>query len=277
MSQEGPNRVAPRRLAPGSGHGVYHGMRVVIALAAAAILLSPPSIQAQKGTLTGTVRDTAGAPVADADVWTIPGARRTRTDTAGRFTIAGLSNDNYQVSVRKLGFAPEVGDAKFTDAGALNLKFTLRRRADLDTVRVVGRLGCDGFEVTGFECRRVAGGGLFLDYPEIDAKHRIYVADLFRDIPGFRVVVRPTRAGGPAVPVMSPRHPYNCIASYVDGRPANITNPIPETTGQLVAMEVYVKADSIPLARRADLRILGTPLTSQRCGVIVYWTPNAPV
>lgn len=251
-------------------------MRAVRLILAASLVATPLPAQSG-GTLTGLVRDTAKVPIAGADVWILPGGRRVRTDSAGRYTIGDLDNGSYSVTARKLGYSPESWDAKLSDRGRLELNFTLRHRP-LDTVRVVGKRGCDGFGVTGFECRRGAvsdSGGHFLDYPDIDFKNRIFVVDLFRDIPGFRVTFTPARRA-------IDRHPYvvtssRCIASYVDGRPANITNPIPEYTKDLVALEIYPHVDSIPLANRRALRVVGTPLTSERCRVVVYWTQFAPV
>ena len=253
-------------------------MRALPVALAATLLATTLQAQSKGGIVTGTVRDTAQLPVPGADVWLIPGGRRAKTDSAGRYTIGDLDNGNYSVTARKLGFAPEKWDARLSAQGRVEINFTLRRRTDLDTVRVVGKKGCDGLGVTGFECRRSAANSdaIFMDYPDIDARDRIFVADLFRDIPGFRVTLRRAQSGGP-IPVVMMVRPYRCIAAFVDGRPANITNPIPELTKNLVAMEIYPRSDSIPLADRKSLRQAGTPLAHQRCGVILYWTQWAPV
>ena len=277
--------VTPRGRRTMARHGVYHGMRAAAAAAvrlviAAALVATPsyPLLGQSGGTLTGVVRDSAMLPIAGADVWVVPGGRRTRTDSTGRYTLGDLENGAYSVTARKLGYSPEVWDARLSANGRLELNFTLRRRTDLDTVRIVGRKGCDGLGVMGFECRRIAAtaSATFMDYPEIDFRNRLFVADLFRDVEGFRVMHRRANTGG-VVPYVTT--PTRCLASYVDGRPANITNPIPERTQDLVALEIYPRADSMPLADRRALRTVGTPLahTGGRCAVVLYWTQNAPV
>jgi protocatechuate 3,4-dioxygenase beta subunit len=58
------------------------------------------------GTITGSVVDASGRPIADADVFALPEKVRARTDSAGRFTITKLGAGFYHVRVRRLGFRP---------------------------------------------------------------------------------------------------------------------------------------------------------------------------
>jgi hypothetical protein len=241
--------------------------------------LGTAAAQRPKGMFTGTVRDSAAKPIAGADVYTIPGRRSVRTDSAGRYTIAGLENDAYTVTARKIGFAPEVWEARLNAAGTVTLDFTLRRRTDLDTVRVSASRTCDGLMVTGFECRRniaESRGAVFMDYPEIDAYDQREVVDLLRQIPGmpfglFGRVWSPPRPDGSR---------FRCLHTYVDGREPTQVNRVPQFTKDLVSIEIYPSLDSVPVTERKDLRFLtrvtNTP-GSRRCGVIMYWTVFAPV
>ena len=244
-----------------------------------AALLIPVALDAQRprGTITGTVRDSSRNPIPDADVFVIPGRKSVRTDSAGRYTIADLGNDAYTVRARKLGWAPEVWEVRINAAGTVTTDFTLRRRTDLDTVRVTARRTCDGLMVTNFECRREiseARGALFMDFPEIDAWDEREVARLFSHIPGmpFSPNMRywsPPREDGTR---------FKCILPYVDGREPGPINPIPRFTKDLVSLEIYPNIDSVPVTNRKDLRLFRQDrVAGSRCGVVMYWTVYAPV
>src|ERR1051325_5807171 len=62
--------------------------------------------QPTRATITGIVRDSASTPAANADVIARPSGRRTRSDSAGRFVLAGLEGGKYTVVGRKLGYTP---------------------------------------------------------------------------------------------------------------------------------------------------------------------------
>src|SRR5262245_33288404 len=78
--------------------------------ALALVLLTATSVlgQSTSGSITGTVKDNAGAPVADANVLvTNPATNLTRkvtTNSAGVFTAPQLPPGNYTIAVEKTGF-----------------------------------------------------------------------------------------------------------------------------------------------------------------------------
>jgi hypothetical protein len=227
-------------------------------------------------TITGIVRDSLGMPVPAADVVAQPGQYRTRTDSAGAFVLTGLDDGAYTIAARKVGYAPERWDVKLSKNGRLELKFVLGRRVQLDTITVVARSACPPFSLNGFWCRQRSGGsgGVFLDYQDIDDQRVAFIADLFRQIPGFRVELRRSRMG----PVPTPaRSGFGCINSLVDGMPVTGANPIPTLPSDLSALEVYLKPDSVPEPyQRYTWPELNTHRTG-RCSVVLYWTIWAPV
>jgi hypothetical protein len=233
--------------------------------------------QERGAVVTGVVTDSMKVPIEGADVFIRPSGRRTRTDSAGRYLLSGLDKGGYQVTARKLGFQIAQVDLSIGKNGRLEQNFVLAVSvAKLDTIRVTASGKCDGFSVLGFECRRKVAGtrGLFLDYPDIDAKDQRFTADLFRTIPGFRVQLRSTRSG--VEPVVTASN-YGCITEYVDGKPRSLANPVPQRSIDLVALEVYTRADSVPIA---DTRYIwkAQEVTSRgRCLVVFYWTVWAPV
>ena len=241
-----------------------------------ALGVAAPAVGAQQpttgATVTGVVRDSAARPVANADVIARPGGRRTRSDSTGRFTLTGLDAGKYTIVGRKLGFTPANWDVSLSSSGKVDIQLVLEHRMPLlDTVIVTADRSCSRATLDGFACRRHSGGGIFLDYTDIDDKEPIWTADIFRDIPGFRVDVRNTRYG----PIRVPVKPLGCIASLVDGYPPSPARPIPDSPYDLIAVEVYAKPDSVPREYQMYTWPRGDVTRTGRCSVIVYWTVRA--
>ena len=220
---------------------------------------------AQGGSLRGVVRDSADRPVANAEVVATPGPHHARTDSLGRWTMTGVDGGQYRVHARKLGYSPGEATADLHDNGTLDVALTLEHRvANLDTVVVNADGTCPERSLDGFLCRQKRGGkGVFMDYMDIDDKDQLSTADLFRDIPGFRVDVRPTRNGNRRIPVPAG---LRCLVSLVDGRPATAANFIPDLPGDLMALEVYTTPDEVPKEYQRYIWSGG-----QRCGMAIYW------
>jgi hypothetical protein len=250
---------------------ILRAVRTILLIAAASLPVSAQGTHG--GTIAGTVRDSGAQPIPDADIIVRPGNHRARTDTAGRFIIAGMDGGGYAVYARKIGYAPEHWDIKLSKSGRIDLKIVLRRQ-QLDTVVVTASRNCPAYSLDGFFCRRRAGGGLFLDYPDIDERGVTYTGDLFRDIPGFRTTLVSTRSG--LMPVGVRANGFGCIRALVDGHPASAANVVPAYTGDLSAMEVYLKPDSVPAAYQRYTWPGGDLTRTGRCSVIVYWTVWAP-
>jgi hypothetical protein len=230
--------------------------------------------QASGATVTGVVRDSASRPVADADVIARPGGRRTRSDSAGRFVLTGLDGGKYTIVGRKLGYTPANWDVSLSSSGKIEIQLVLEHRMPmLDTVIVRADRTCSAVTLEGFACRRHGGGGVFLDYTDIDDKEPVWTADIFRDIKGFRVDVRSTRYGLVRIPVTN--FPSGCVATLVDGYPASPARPVPESPYDLIAVEAYARPDSVPREYQRYTWPNRDVTRSGRCSVIVYWTLRA--
>ncbi len=231
------------------------------------LLTLVPAVSRAQGTLRGVVRDSADRPLANAEVVATPGPHRARTDSLGHFSMTGLGGGQYTVHARKLGYSPGETTADLHGDGTLDVTVTLEHRmADLDTVVVNADGSCPERSLDGFFCRQKRGDkGVFMDYMDIDDKDEVSTADLFRDIPGFRVDVRPTRDGNRRIPVASGLH---CLVSLVNGRPATAANFVPDMPGDLMALEVYPNADQVP---KEYQRYVFDSRAGQRCGVAIYW------
>ncbi len=222
---------------------------------------------AQKGaTITGLVKDSLNRPVTNAEVVARPGGRRTRSDSAGRFTLTELDGGNYTVGARKFGYNPVSWDVHLEKNGRTDITLDLGNPLpQLDTVRVTATRECPPRTLDGFVCHRRNGGGLFLDYTDIDDKEPLYTADIFRDIKGFRVEARYNRRTSTPMYVPVVVTGPGCMISIVDGMEASIANPIPDIPQNISAMEIYFKKDSVP---QEYVRY-----TNKRpCVVVAYWT-----
>ncbi len=242
-------------------------MRVSLVSLILSLTLVPAAARAQGGTLRGVVRDSANRPLADAEVVATPGPHRARTDSLGRFAMAGVVGGHYVLRARKLGYSPGEATADLHDDGSLDVTLTLEHRiANLDTVKINADGSCPERSLDGFLCRKKRGDkGVLMDYLDIDDKDALSTADLFRDIPGFRVDVRPIRTGARRMPVASGLH---CLVSLVDGRPATAANFIPDEPGDLMALEIYPTPADVP---KEYQQYAWTASGGQRCSLAVYW------
>src|SRR5262249_50000813 len=147
------------------------------------------------GTIRGVVRDSADRPLANAEVVATPGPHRARTDSVGRFAMVGIGGGQYSLHARKLGYSPGEATAEVHGGGTVDVRLSLEHHmAELDAVVVTADGSCPQRSLDGFMCGKKRGDkGVFMDYMDIDDKDQLSTADLFRDVPGFRVDVRPTR------------------------------------------------------------------------------------
>ncbi len=212
------------------------------------------------------------APIAGADVVLRPGAQRTRTDSAGRFTFTGLDPNSYAVVARKVGFFPETWDVKLTKASRMEIAIVLGRQLPtLDTVTTHASRDCPQFSYEAFLCRRGWDGGVFLDDAAIADRNTIYVGELFRSISDLRVEFHfePDGLGY----TLSTWRRWGCIKTLVNGRPYGIP---PRFTSSLIALEVYPRGEKVPKALLRYTMPDSNVTKSGRCTLIVYWTDQSP-
>jgi hypothetical protein len=248
-------------------------MRLFTATLLALFVPLPAATQSTRGaTITGTVRDSAAQPIAGADIVASKGSHRTQSDSAGNYTLTGLDGGAYLLVSRKVGYAPSRWDVTVSKSGRLEVNFVLTRHVQLDTVEVVAPRDCPIHSLDGFLCRRASRRGLFLDDTDIDERGALTTAELFQDVPGFRVETRRARNG--PVRVAVPASHTGCITSLVDGHAASAANPIPSKPYDLVGIEVYRNPDSVPEPYR---RFIWERQSVPRCTLVLYWTLWAPL
>jgi hypothetical protein len=232
------------------------------------------------GSITGTVTDESGHPIADADVHAFPESMHARTDSAGRFVLTKLGSGFYHVRARHLGYTSTEITTDLAKNGHVDLKFELKARpAMLDSVVVLADGKCPAVSYVGFNCRRRIGKGVYLTDDDIGEKGAIELGDVFEDVPGFRTEMRVTQIGRRPVPIATRGN--GCLNALVNGRALSVTNPLPRYANELIAIEIYALPSEVPAeyqryiwmgAARQSSAFLGRPVTDESCSLVVYWT-----
>jgi len=83
-------------------------LALLLAAALAVAPFSPRPVPAAAGTLSGTVTDTAGTPLADVRVRVLEVGRETTTGQDGTFAVSQLPSGSYSVAFSRIGYAPIV-------------------------------------------------------------------------------------------------------------------------------------------------------------------------
>ena len=158
---------------------------LAVTLLTAAEIVVPTRTQAQ--TLTGTVTDSAGRPLREAELLVGQGPSRTRADSMGRYLIRLPRGGRVQVMVRLVGYRQFIDTVQLPDFGTQRFNIRLDRLPTrLATVTVTDRALCEPTSLSGFECRRNSGVGCFRDAGELRAMRPRHWADMLDGMPGLR-------------------------------------------------------------------------------------------
>jgi hypothetical protein len=250
------------------------------ALAARAVAqpLAPQSPAVAGYTVSGTVADREGNPVADAEVSLIEhdsATRYVRTDASGKFRISELPQATLTFRVRRLGFQAKTVPVRITSADRSTTLFVKLEQSvtSLDPMRVVDddgdAIAPDARLEAFYKRAQTNSFGRYITEAMIEKAHPQHTSDLMRTLPG--VVIRPTRR----------------IGNTVRFRNCGVQQESPETVGPLVwvdgvrmpgaeldevtqgpdvaAIEVYPALAGIP-AQYFDRTAV--------CGTILVWTKN---
>jgi hypothetical protein len=223
---------------------------------------------AARGSITGTVRDSEGAPILGVR-FTVAGSDVAALSTeAGRFDLGGLAGGEYVVSARRIGYRPESQRVRLGDASGPAVAFVLTPVA-VRLSEVVTVAPMSPFELaSGFGERRRRGPGVFFDRADLERRRPHNLTDVFRTIPGFHIQPALTRWGSQSTPTMTRANTGSRVCQidyYVNGHEFSptsmgIDSDIPPH--QIEAIEVYKPSEIPP-------QFLGK---RSRCGVVVIWT-----
>lgn len=243
--------------------------RTVACTIAALLLLGTSSLSAQanaaRGVLTGTVRDSVGAPIAGAEITLSGGTQRTESGGDGTFRVVDVVAGDLTLRVRRIGFRPVTAEVKVEPAATTDVKVTVARVVpELATVLVLGQRRVYTGRLAGFYQRRDLGsGGHFFTGEQLERQNAYVLTDVLRRVPGIRLIS--TRVIRNAVRF---RGNLNCAPLvWVDGSPLSaaefdldVMNP-----KTLDGIEIYSGISTVP-SQFMGMRGMGS------CGVIVLWT-----
>ena len=237
-------------------------LAVVLALAAAAV--RSVGAQGPGAVVMGKVVDSTGAAVPAVEVRVTETGRRTRSAEDGRFELSGLPSGTIHVIARRIGFAP----ADFTltldpgeqrDVTIALVPFSVR----LDEVKVLSPRAQQLY--ADFEKRRASEMGRFMTSEEIEKRDVRLPSDLFRGIPGLRVI----NDGDNNVVIESSRESTqkSCPMRFFLNGVSFPLNGVPLDAyldaAVIAAIEVYRGLSTVPSEFAGE---------ESRCGVIVIWT-----
>lgn len=239
-------------------------------LALAALFLYPPALtdaqalQGQTAIIVAFVTDTAGRPVAGADVQVVGTSVRGSTDDAGRVALLAVPAGKAVLRLRRLGFAEMTIPISVTPGMTPESRYRMTPVA-AEVAKVVVRsteLKPERYARTrkfdNFYRRRAQNSGTFITREQVDARNAQKSEDLLRMVTGVRIRYR-----GNVPYIQFLRCPQ--VNVYIDGirshdgyRDFLSLNPL-----QIEAMEVYHGVAQVP------------PEFSPRpndCAAIVVWT-----
>lgn len=240
--------------------------RTLAAILLSLAALSPVRAQGSGATLTGFVRTTSGAPIADAAILTRDLRVVAQSDTTGRFTVRELAPGSTTITIRRLGYEPREVSATLIAGTVLSLDVMLREIA----VALPGMLTTAETRVrrilTNFYRRRESGaGGHFLMRADIERRGAVRLSDMMRTLGG--IDVRSAVSGRTTTRMArSVSIARDCPPDiWVDGVQVPGLNVDDIQPRDVEALEVYAGAATIPTefrSRRAN----------PQCGVIGIWT-----
>jgi hypothetical protein len=206
-------------------------------------------------TLIGRVVDHhSHSPVAAARVALLGTRYDTTVDGDGQFHQEGIAPGTYVVQVRAVGYTAGSWVIKLEDADVHTQDFELELLGvELDPVAV---------ELPEFERRRASGRGYFITEDKIQQAKPHALSDLFRSVPGVRLVCR----GSANCTVRMARAPRECRPDFVvDGFEASNSTSLDMPAVGIIGIEIYRTVSETPLQ---FLR------TNNQCGTIVIWTQS---
>jgi carboxypeptidase family protein len=216
--------------------------------------------------VAGTVTDSAGAPLGEAEVYVLTAGKGGRTDGAGHYAVGQLLQGPTRLRARFPGWQPMDTTITLAPRSAVTMNFVLTHRAPaLETIHVTSEQQCPRQSLDGFACRRRLGLGAFRDAREIMALTPVFFADLFDGVAGIRRVPLPLDVGIEATTQ------WRCIVYLENGHHPSWTNVMHINFLDIVAFEFYDSPEKVPEWYKNYAWSGSTP-----CSLMVLWMRGAP-
>jgi len=226
-------------------------------LVAAALL--PRVGAAQNLSVVGIVRDTAGVPIASAEV-TVMG-RIVFSDSLGRFFVLHTLTDSIRMSVRRMGYESSSFTISADDAEKNTVDVVLRRLAATlaaVTVREMELRSTTGLR--GYDERRQRGVGVFVTRQDIEKRDTRSLIDILRAQRGVIVSGRPRSLR------FATYQRRNCTPEiWLDGQRTPGLELESVSANEVEGVELYQSvATTPPEFHRGGANV--------ECGTVVIWT-----
>lgn len=231
------------------------------------LFLAPASLSAQSRTtaIRGTVVDSTGQPVADAEVTLGLGGAAVRTDALGRYRIEDPPGGAHWVFVRRVGFAPTRRTVRVKQDAVTPLDFTL-----VPTTLTLAEFIVEAVE--DWRRARSSVGSIFLAQEDLAAGNRTEVSETVRLYLPYGVFRESgpdalDRAGLEGLNLVQAGGSLRCApaVSYNGERPRNGFPVDAFPLSEVEAVEVYRPGQSRVPWEFADLR------RAVACGTVVVW------
>ncbi len=217
------------------------------------------------------------------------------TDSVGRFLLTSPRSGQFRMSIRRIGYEPATSGAiSFQGQKVWQLTLELAPLAtELEPVTIRERTGRQ-WAVDGFRERQALGRGIFLDHLDILAGDPVYIADIFRGMPGMAIEL------GKSGPTVESRQGRGCLKMFVNWLPLESLSENGHRTMELpppkevMGVEVYRQFKEVPQGLRHYARSSPPPppelivtragrvtaatrppergLTPGECGLVLIWT-----
>ena len=257
-----------RKQSAGSGQTrpANHALRITRLVAALAIAFTPSSASPQKGTGTvaGIVKDSVGAVIPSVEVVVIKTGVSVRSDSRGKFIIAGVPVGATDISFRRVAFAPVILSFPIAEDDTIEAQVTLGAVATALPTTVIDAPVEHQRRLAAFEAHRRSGAGHFVTRADIEKRDPRRLTDLLRSIPGVTFGVGPDGAELIRF-VGTPRN--NCVpAFFMDGLHVRTFDIDEISPVDIEGIELY--AGSAGLPPEYNQLYGGAPV----CGTVVIWT-----
>jgi hypothetical protein len=234
---------------------------------ALALCSTPLEAQTPTATLRGTVHDSIGAAIRDVQVTAGTGGLTTRTDSVGRFLLAGLLGGDTRVEYRRMGYEMKSETILLHSGGIDTVAMVLKAiPQELAAVDVTDPDAGNRFGMAGFNRRRANGNGHYVTRAELEAHNIHAMSDALRLIPGVQLV----RGRDGSIDLRFGRSSMgngrDCPPDWlIDGIRAPGLRVDDLSADDMEGIEVYSGASQIP----PEFNISGG---NAGCGVVVLWT-----
>jgi hypothetical protein len=223
---------------------------------------SADSIHAHRAVLAGRVRDALGHPLRAAVIKADDQGLTTIVDDSGVFRLPDVLPGATQFTAMRIGYAPATFALAMPADSTVFIDIHLQPVAALATVRTTASYANVRLDAAGFDARRRQGLGYFIDPDAVAHKPLPYVAQYLIDIPGVMVRSLPRGAGYRVTFTLG----HACVPTViVDGVRSNLSVDDAVTGSNLLAIEVYPSASTVPAQFQSAM-------ADRPCGVVVLWT-----